>query len=185
MKGVITVPKKIITGAFNIRFDFIRPIEFASDDVNVETLEGDALGHTKDSFTGEGMSYNVLCYLPEGIAGKSRVSVPGHEVEPVEVVYDTFSEIDAIFLDPYLLEPEKRVEVPIFLVDPVQRLRKANIKCSRPIPFQIYGEDSDWTLSLNAPKAPVELEMVGSIKKANGLRANLIADSIRIDPLSL
>ena len=91
IKGVISAPRKIITGAFNVRFTFQREIELTVADVVVNTLEGDALGHTKDSFGGSGENYHLLCYLLDGIKGKSRISVvnDGLDVESVIVEYDT------------------------------------------------------------------------------------------------
>lgn len=186
MKGIIVAPKKIITGAFNIRLEFIRPIELSSDDVRVETLEGAALGHTKDRFTGEGARYLMLSYPPEGAAGKSRISVPGHDVPAVEIEYDTVREIDAVFLDPSLSESGQRVEVPVLCVGvAIQRLRKSNIEVSPGMRIQIYGEDGEWTVSVKAKKTPVSLKTVGRVRKTNGVRASLREDTIRVDASEL
>ena len=63
----------------------------------LETLEGDALGHTKDSFKGAGKNYHLLCYLPDERKGKSRISIvkDGLIVAPVIVEYDTVRTVHA------------------------------------------------------------------------------------------
>ena len=60
MRGVISAPRNIITGAFNIRFAFQKDVELTRDDVIVMPIEGDALGHVKDTF-GESRLMAVRC----------------------------------------------------------------------------------------------------------------------------
>ena len=172
MKGVITAPKEIITGAFNILFDFIRPIELVAADVTVETLEGDALGHTKDSFGGRGASYHILCYLPDGRSGRSRISVNkiGLEVESVEIVYDTMQTVQATWGAP--IQRGSKVEIPIFFDVAIENLRKRNFQFSRPVPFQLYGSGNVYSLIVPQRRGLI-VTVSGAVRKINGIRVEI------------
>ena len=172
MKGVITAPKGIITGAFNILFDFIRPIELTRAEITVETIEGDALGHTKDSFGGSGASYHVLCYLPDGRSGRSRISVnkDGLEVEPVEIAYDTVRTVRATWGTP--IRRGTKVEIPISFGVAIEHLKKRNFTFSCPCPFQLYGSGD--TYSLIVPqRTGLIVTVSGTVRKTNGVRAEI------------
>ena len=173
MQGVITVPQGIITGAFNIRFDFIRAIELTAADITVETLEGDALGHTKDNFSGSGANYHVLCYLPDERSGKSRISVvkDGLRVEPVIVTYDTVKTIVATWGTP-IRRGNRKVELPISFGVAIQQLKKRNFVLSQPLPFQLYGSGD--TYSLVVPdRTGLTVTVSGAVRKLNGIRADI------------
>lgn len=175
MKGVITAPKQIITGAFNIRFGFIRPIELTAADITVETLEGDALGHTKDSFGGSGANYHILCYLPDGRSGKSRISVnkAGLEVEPVEIEYDTVRTVIATWGTP--ISRGSKVELPISFGVAIENLKKRNFRLSIPAPFQLYGAGNTYSLIIpeSIVQRGVSVTVLGTVRKANGIRAEI------------
>ena len=172
IRGVITAPQGIITGAFNIRFGFIRPIELTAADITVETLEGDALGHTKDTFRGSGASYHILCYVPDGRSGKSRISVvkDGLEVEPVEIAYDTVQTVRATWGTP--IRRGTKVEIPIFFGVAIENLKKRNFTFSCPCPFQLYGSGD--TYSLIVPqRTGLIVTVSGTVRKTNGVRAEI------------
>ena len=179
MKGVITVPKQIITGAFNVRFDFIRPIDLMAADVTVETLEGDALGHEKDSFGGSGASYHILCYLPDARSGRSRISVvkDGLDVEPVIVEYDTVKMVRATWGTP--IPRGTKVELPISFGVAIQNLKKRNFRFSPAIPFYLYGSGDAYTLSIIAKETRVSIR--GLVKKSNGTDAVIVASDFAFE----
>lgn len=179
MKGIITAPRKIITGAFTMLFTFIRELELTADDVVVETLEGDALGHTKDSFGGSGASYHILCYIPDGRLGKSRISVnkAGVEVEPVIVSYDTVGTIVATWGTP--IQRGTKVEIPISLGVAIQHLKKRNFVLSQPLPFQLYGSGD--TYSLVVPdRTGLTVTVSGAVRKLNGVRAEIQETTLEV-----
>ena len=180
MRGVITAPRQIITGAFNILFDFIRPIELTRADIIVETLEGDALGHTKDTFGGSGASYHVLCYLPDGRSGKSRISVnkDGLEVEPVEIEYDTVRTVQATWGTP--IRRGRKVEIPISFGVAIENLRKRNFQFSQAVPFQLYGSGDTYSLIV-LRRSGLRVTVVGSVRKVNGVRAEIEARPLVVE----
>ena len=143
MKGIITAPEGPITGAFTLRFAFWREIELSMADIHVETLEGHALGSMKDSLSGSGKDYHILCYLPEGRKGKSRISVvkDGFEVPPVTVEYDTIRTVRATYGTP--IKQNGKIEVPVSFDTPIQHLKKRNFRLSVPAPFQLYTAHGD------------------------------------------
>ena len=180
MKGVISAPRGIITGAFNIRFGFIRPIELTAADVTVETLEGDALGHTKDAFGGSGAHYHLLCYLPDGRAGKSRIFVnkAGLEVVPVVVEYDTVKTVIATWGTP--IRRGAKLEIPIAFDVAIENLKKRNFTFSCACPFQLYGSGD--TYSLVVPHRTGQTVTVsGTVRKMNGIRAEIQGGQLTVN----
>ena len=180
MKGVITAPKQIITGAFNIRFDFIRPIELVAADVTVETIKGDPLGHGKDSFGGSGAHYHLLYYLPDGRSGKSRISVDkaGLEVEPVIVEYDTVQTVRATWGTP--IQRGTKVELPISFGVAIEALRKRNFTFSCPCPFQLYGSGDAYSLVV-PNRTGLTVTVSGAVRKTNGIRADIQETTLEVD----
>ena len=174
MKGVIKAPKGIITGAFTILLTFIRPIELTAADVVVETLEGDALGHSKDSFGGSGANYHILCYIPDARSGSSRISVTkeGVDVEPVEIRYDTIRTVRATWGTP--IQRGTKVEIPISFGVAIQNLKKRNFSLSPPSPFQIYGADDNYSLIIPRRLGTFSIDVSGTVRKQNGLMARII-----------
>lgn len=173
MKGVITAPRGIITGAFNVRFDFIRPIDLTAADVVVETLEGDALGHGKDSFGGRGASYHILCYLPDARSGSSRISVvkDGLVVEPVIVEYDTVKTVRATWGTP--IPRGTKLEIPISFSVAIEHLKKRHFTFSEPgFPFQLYGSGDTYSLVL-PNRTEFTVTVSGAVRKANRVRAEI------------
>lgn len=173
MRGVITIPQKIMTGAFNIRLDFIRPIELTAADITVETLEGDALGHAKDTFGGSGANYHVLYYLQDQRSGKSRISVnkAGLTVEPVVVAYDTVRTVRATWGTP--IRRGTQVELPIAFDVAIENLRKRNFTFSCPCPFQLYGSGANYSLVF-PNRTGLTVTVSGTVRKLNGVRADIV-----------
>ena len=63
MRANISVPNRIVTGAFNIRVAFPRPVEgFGLENIRLETVSGDPLRHDKDSF-GVAVRRTISCAI--------------------------------------------------------------------------------------------------------------------------
>lgn len=166
--GSIEVSQKVITGAFTILFTFQRDIDFTMDDIVVETLEGDSLGHSKDSFGGVGNAFFVVCYLPDMRKGISLISVEkeGVQVEPTLVEYDTVTSVNVTWGTP--VKNGSRVNLPVFLETPLEILKKRNFSVSPASPFQLYGSGDTYTLSV---KSGTTLTVYGKVRKQNGIDA--------------
>ena len=179
MIGVITAPKQIITGAFNILFDFIRPIDLTAADVVVETLEGDGLGHAKDNFGGSGVHYHILCYLPDARSGRSRISInkDGLDVEPVEVEYDTVRTVRVTWGT--LIPRGTKVELPISFDVAIENLRKRNFRFSQPVPFQLYGSGGTYSLIVPA-RTGLQVTVLGTVRKSNGVSAEIQGEQLTV-----
>ena len=180
MIGVITVPQKIITGAFTILISSTGHIELTAADIDVETLEGDPLGHDKDSFGGSGTHYHILCYLPDMRKGVSRISIKkeGLSVEPVVVEYDTINLVIPAWGKPFVRG--KKIEVPLILDTAVQILRKRNFRLSRPLPMQIYGSGNSYSLVLPRRGLGTEVTIYGTVRKQNGVGAMIHPSTLEI-----
>ena len=126
-------PKKVITGAFNIRFAFPKDVALTQSDIIVMPIEGDALGHVKDTFGGSGANYHLLCYIPDARKGKSRISVVkgGVDVTPVIIEYDTVhtGHRDVGNTGSNVV---RKVEIPVSVDVPIRNLKKQNFQVSYP-----------------------------------------------------
>ena len=169
MRGVISAPKKIITGAFTVLFSLQREIDFSMADISVRTLEGDDLGHAKDTIGGSGANYHLLCYIPDARKGKSRISVvkEGLEVNPVVVEYDTVREVSVVWGTP--IKRGSKLEIPITFDIPIQNLKKRNFRVSYPTAFQLYGSGDAYSLVISKPRARFTVSVSGKARKLNGL----------------
>ena len=173
MLGVITVGQEVITGAFTITFSFVREIGLTLDDVTITPLEGDALGHPKDTFGSDGVgNYFMLCYLPEGRAGKSHIAVnkTGVTVAPVVVTYDTVRTVRATWGTP--VRRGQQLEIPVAFAPPIRNLKKRNVALSPPAPFQIYRTEADYCLLV--PDQVRSVGVSGTVLKQNGIRAEIV-----------
>ena len=172
MRGVITVPQKVVTGAFTLLFSFPLDIVLTSDDISVETLEGDDLGDKKDTFGGSGKHYHLLCYIPDARAGKSlfRVSKEGVDVKPVIVDYDTRRTVAPVWGKPILrgTQVEIRVTFPIA----IERLKKRNFRLSPSASFQLYGTGDTYSIVI-ANSNPRSVTVFGVVSKPSGIRVEI------------
>lgn len=173
MEGVIAAPRKIITGAFSVLFTFVRGVDLTRDGVQVETLEGDALGHPKDSFGGSGVNYYMLCYLPDERQGRSRISVSNFAVPSVVVEYDTLCWLTPVWGVPF--QRNGHIEIPITFPQPIRQLKKRNFTLSRPLPFQIYGSDAVYSVVIPGTIGtdPFTITVSGIVWKASDVRAEI------------
>lgn len=175
MRGVITAPKKVITGAFTLLFSFPSDIILTPADIKTETLEGDALGHAKDSFGGRGKHYHCLCYLPDARAGKSRISIAktGISVKPVIVEYDTVRTVRATYGTP--VQRNGKIEIPVTFDTPIKQLRKQHFRVSEPMPSQLYGlgDAYDFVVSPSPTVTRFQITLSGTVQKTNGLQADI------------
>ena len=184
MRGVITAPKHVITGAFTLLFAFPSDISLTPADIKVEVLEGDALGHAKDSFGGNGNHYHLLCYLPDARAGKSRFSVvkAGVRVEPVIVEYDTIRTVIATWGTP--VKRNQKIDIPVTFNASVKRLRKQHFQVSEPrSPCQLYGHGDAYTLVVSPARAATRFRVTiaGTVQKTSGLAAVIEANVLEVD----
>ena len=181
IKGVISAPRKIITGAFNVRFTFQREIELTAADVVVDTLEGDALGHTKDSFGGGGADYHILCYIPDVRKGRSRISVvnPDFDVVSVIVEYDTVRTVGMTFGTP--MKRGSKIEIPVSFDTPIQNLTKRNFQVSYPSACQLYGTGDSYSLVIPKARDRFTVTVSGLIQKMNGVQAVVAETVLEVD----
>ena len=145
----------------------------ARDDIAVETLEGDPLGHTKDRLGGQGANYHLLCYIPDERQGKSRISVDKERLtaDPIVVEYDTVRTVRARFTDP--VRRGLKIEIPVSFGFPIQHLKKRNFSFSVPTPYQIYGTASGYQLRIPARSGEIRITISDAIRKQNGVPAEI------------
>lgn len=184
MRGVITAPKRVVTGAFTLLFSFPSDTPLTPADIKVETIEGDALGHTKDSFGGSGKHYHLLCYLPDARAGKSRFSVTkaGVRVEPVVVEYDTVRTVIATWGTP--VKRNRKIDIPVTLDASIKRLRKQHFRVSEPrSPYQFYGQGDTYELVVSPSRAVKHFRVTisGTVQKTNGLEVVIKRNSLEVE----
>ena len=150
IRGTLKAPQNTITGAFTIIISMIREMELTAADITVETLEGDALGHDKDTFGGSGANYHILCYIPDARSGKSRISInrADLDVEPVIVAYDTIRTVTPTFGTP--VDRGQSIEIPITFDAPLIHLRKRNFKLTPAARFQLYGTGNAYSLVVSS-----------------------------------
>ena len=180
MLGTIFVKDGILTGAFPVLFSFNRRNpDFSRDDIEIKTLEGDALGHIKDTFGGEGTDYYLQCYLQEGLLGKSEIAVPRFDIEPVIVSYDTVREVIVTAGKPF--ERNGQIEVPIAVSASVVTLKKKHFQPPAGIRHQLYyGTEKTYTLVLSGPGT---VTVSGNVEKANGVIARISVTSFQFASL--
>ncbi|MDE0013111.1 MAG: hypothetical protein OXU36_18345 [Candidatus Poribacteria bacterium] len=178
MRGVITAPANIISGAFNIHISFPSEADLAHADIFIETLEGDALGHEKDTFTGGSNHYHLICYLPDDRKGKSRIHVLGHEVKPVDIEYDTIRSVILTWGTPS--RSGKKTDIPFTLSDAVVNLRKQNFKLSKPARKVLYGTGNAYQLIVSMTD-DFNVTSKGTVEKENGIVATLTAAVIEVE----
>ena len=169
VRCVISAPKKIITGAFNILFSFSEDVDFTTDDFRIETLSGDPLGDPRDRLKGIANHFMFQCYIPTAKYGKSQVSLdmPGVSVEPVEIGYDTVRVVKATWGTPVV--SLQKTDVLVLFDTPLQHLRKRNFLISKAMPFKIYRRGDGYLVSVQNRGVPFSIEVAGLITKASGV----------------
>ena len=175
---VLTVPQKVITGAFNILFSFAQEVYLTRDDFRIETLEGDPLSDPRDCLKGQGKHWMCQCYVPTGIAGKSLIwfEMKGFSTRIIEIEYDTVKTVEATWLDP-IVEGQKRT-LPLFFNYPLRHLRKRNFRFSQPTPFQLYRAGDLYQIVFSKKvEGGLSVQVGGSVVKQNGVEA-VIAESV-------
>ena len=176
MLGTIFVKDGILTGAFSVLFSFNqRNPDFSRDAIEIKTLEGDALGHTKDTFGGADKDYYLQCYLQEGLLGKSEIAVPRFDIEPVVVSYDTVREVIVTAGKPF--ERNGQIEVPISLSASVLMLKKKHFQPPAGVRHQLYGAEKTYALVLSGPGT---VTVSGSVQKRNGVSAEIQETTIEV-----
>ncbi|MYB92957.1 hypothetical protein F4054_23795 [Candidatus Poribacteria bacterium] len=184
MKGVITAPANIIKGAFTILFSFPSNIILTQADIIIETLEGDALGHAKDSFGGGGNHYHLLCYLPDEKLGKSRIHLNknGVTVQPVDIAYDSVRTVIATYGVP--IRRNRKIEIPITLDAPIKQLRKQHVLLSEPVPFRLYGNEATYQIVVSPPPGLTQFKITisGTVEKTNEVQAVISEATLEIIP---
>ena len=160
MRAVISVPKKIITGAFNIRVSLPKDVtDFTAAHLLIETVSGDGLGHAKDAFGGTGRHYHWTCYLPDVRTGTSRISLVGTVdgepllANPIDIVYDTVKTVTAAFGTP--VREGSKLTLPFSVGTAIVGLTKKHFVFEQldgeslaRHRFQLYGQDAAYELVL-------------------------------------
>ena len=164
MRGNITVPKGIISGAFNIRVSLPKPVQwFSLSNILIETVAGQALGHPSDRFGGGGKDYHLLCYPPENAIGEVRFSLQGNVTVPPEhtletlaatpriLTYDTVRIVTVTF--GAIVRTGKQLRLPIQLSTPVLGLTKKHFSFEQVsgtnlvgMKTYLYGSDDTYEL---------------------------------------
>ena len=191
MLGGIFAPQEILTGAFSVLFSFNRALDFSRDDIDIQTLEGDALGHTKDTFGGEGAHYYLQCYLQENQLGTSEISLKRYHAAPVIVQYDTVRTLVPTFGKPFARN--RKIEVPILLPAPIIGLKKKHFRVPEGIPYQVFGSGRAYQLLLSGSAAKArhhddsdrvpfaEVTLAGSVRKESGVKAQIVETTFEVN----
>lgn len=172
IRGTIRVPQNIISGAFPINISFQRPVNLTADDINMELVEGDALGHPKDRFHGDGSDYSIICYLDDNKAGISIVSIDkeGTNVLPEIVRYDTVRYVRIRWHEP--VSRNSLFEIPFYVETPVDLLKKRNFLLEPNTRHHIYHlGDNNYKIVCRNPIN--KITAFGQVTKANGVAANI------------
>ena len=169
VRCVISAPKKIITGAFNILFSFSEDVDFTTDNFRIEMLSGDPLGDPRDRLKGKANHYMFQCYIPVAKYGRSRISLDMLDAwaEPVEIEYDTVRVVKAEWGT--LVRKRQGVEIPVSFDTPLKHLRKRNFLISKSMPFQLYRRGDAYVVSVQNRGVPFSIEVAGLITKASGV----------------
>ncbi|MDE0398911.1 MAG: hypothetical protein OXL96_14035 [Candidatus Poribacteria bacterium] len=182
MRGIITAPQNLIKGAFTILFSFASDIVLTQADIIIEPIEGDALGHEKDTFGGSGGHYHLICYLPDARRGKSRIRIAknGVTVEPVIVEYDTVQTVIVTYGDP--IRRNRKIEIPITIDAPVKQLRKQHVQLSEAMPFSLYGNDDIYQILVSPPSdlTQFQITITGIVEKTNEVQAVIPAATLEV-----
>ena len=176
MLGGIFAPQEILTGAFSVLFSFNRALDFSRDDIDIQTLEGDALGHTKDTFGGEGAHYYLQCYLQENQLGTSEISLKRYHAAPVIVQYDTVRTLVPTFGKPFARN--RKIEVPILLPAPIIGLKKKHFRVPEGIPYQVFGSGRAYQLLLSGSGV---VTLAGSVRKESGVKAQIVETTFEVN----
>lgn len=181
MKGVITAPKKVITGAFTVLFSFVRAERMLTfSDIRVETLEGDALGNPKDHLMTNGNDTALLCYLPDQRKGKSRIALSDDfDVAPVIIAYDTIRTLTPVWGTP--VRRHRNIEIPITLSEAVF-LRKQHFRTSAPMRCWLYGTGRDYqfVVAPSAAQKRFSVSVSGTVNRTNGIVAEIQAATVEV-----
>ena len=77
IKCVISVPRQTITGLFNTRLAFARPIDtLNASNIGIKTLVGDTVG-LEYEIRGKGRNWYIAHKIPDNRVGRSEISLIG------------------------------------------------------------------------------------------------------------
>lgn len=199
MRGVISVPNKIIIGAFDVRFSFFKPVDdFDMSNVNVDTLSGDPIldYHTFNKI-GNGQGYYLTYKMPESCVGKSRISFNGEvNVNGIQeeikgnykdIEYDTDKDAAAVFGDQFYRNRAFIVpfDFPFNIIGLTKRhfnLIKVSGNVLSRLKFSLYGSENKFYLSFY-PKYGGSFIIQSnqrSLVKENGIIISMIESSIEV-----
>ena len=198
MRGVISVPNKIIIGAFDVRFSFFNPVDnFDMSNVNVDTLSGDPIldYHTFHKI-GNGQSYYLTYKMPESCVGKSRISFNGEvNVNGIQedikgnhkdIEYDTDKDVEVVFGVPvYNRSFIVPIDFPFNIIGLTKRhfnLIKVSGNVLSRLKFSLYGSENKFYLSFY-PKYGGSFIIQSnqrSLMKDNGISISMVEKSIEV-----
>ena len=179
IRCVITVPQKVITGAFNILFSFPQEVFLTTDDFRIEAVEGDPLGDPRDNLKGGGKHWVFQCYIPDARNGRSRVvlDMRGFSATLVEIIYDTVRTVQVEWGTPALMEG--KVEIPVSFDFPLRHLRKRNFRLSEALPFQVYRKDAAYVLIVQRTVG-FSVTAFGHVVKASGVEGYIEESTLEV-----
>ena len=195
IKGVISAPRGVISGMFNIHISFRETVLFFSEEnIRVEAVSGAALGHPYDEFSGQDRVYQLLCYPPENAVGESRISIIGEaevvrggrwvseplSVAPIIVAYDTVRTVDATWGIP-VEQGKRKLRIPISFDMPIRNLKKRHFSFSYATPFQLYGSDDSYSLVIPKAQSLFTVFVEGLVEKTNGIQAEIQRTPLEVE----
>ena len=197
IRCVISVPSKMITGVFNIRFALAHAIEnLDASNIGIKTLVGDSVG-SECEIKGEGKNWYTVHRIPDNCVGRSEISLIGSVT--VDGTSETFDGRKAIIqydtrrmVRCVMTAREKTVigksNIRLTFARKIQGLDLSNVEIETvsgdPIgeDVTVWGRGGDWYITCKIPDTCIgisEVSLTGSVI-ANGVIETIDARSVRI-----
>ena len=192
---VISVPPKMITGVFNIRFALARRIEtLEALNIGIKTLVGDAVGLNYE-IKGKGRNWFTVHRIPDNCVGRSEISLIGSingtsetfDARPVVLQYDTRRRVRCVLTAP-VKTVKGKFNIRLTFARQVQDFDLSNVKIETvsgdPIgeDVRVWGQDGNWYLTCKIPDNCIgwsEVSLTGSVIVNSGLET-IDARAVRI-----
>ena len=195
IKCVISVPSKMITGVFNIRFALARRIENLSAlNIGIKTLVGDAVG-SEYEIRGTGRNWYSVHRIPDNCVGRSEISLIGSingtsetfDADTAILQYDTRRTVRCVMTAPGKTVIGKS-NIRLAFARDVQGLDLSNLNIETVSgdaigdAVSVWGKDGNWYITCKIPDNCIgqsEVSLTGSVV-ANGGLETIDARSVRI-----
>ena len=195
IKCVISVPSKMITGVFNIRFALARRIEnLDASNIGIKTLVGDAVG-SECEIRGKGRNWYSVHRIPDNCVGRSEISLIGSingtsetfDADTAIIQYDTRRMVRCV-----MTAPRKTVigksNIRLTFARDIQGLDLSNVKIETVSGdaigdnIRVWGKEGNWYVTCKIPDNCIgrsEVSLTGSVI-ANGGLETIDARTVRI-----